>query len=118
MMKNKLSYGFSFIEILIALLLLSIVLLGLDGMEIHALQEDRNAWFYRVAINQMEVIHEHLIALGGAEGVEQITDIWNQENRQVLPKGNGVVTGLYPLYSIKLSWDSGKKNSIQESISL
>lgn len=102
-MKKSLS-GFSLIEVLISLLILSFILLGFDAMEIYALRENRKAYFFSVAENQLHSFVERLRAHGSKMDINQQVMIWNKQNKVVLPDGKGGFSGVYPCYELNLSW--------------
>ena len=97
-------YGFSFIELLISLLLLALVLLGFDAMEIYALRETQAAYFFSVAENQLHSMVEHLYALEKSADISQTVDSWDKQNHEVLPHGKGYVVGVFPNYKITIFW--------------
>lgn len=96
--------GFSLIEVLISLLLLSIVLLGLDGMEIYALRENRDAYYFSQAENQLQSMIERLRVAGPYSDLNQQIKIWNQQNLAVLPQGKGYVKRNFPTYNVTIFW--------------
>lgn len=99
----------SLIEVLISLLLLSLILLGFDAMEIFALRENRAAYYFSVATNQLNSMIERLSALNSRDGLDQQVVIWNQQNQDVLPSGIGVVAGSYPRYTITIYWGEAQR---------
>lgn len=82
--------GSSLIEILVSLFILSLVLLGLDAMQLTALKETKAAYYFSVAAQQLNNVIERLQALNGADDYEQLA-VWNKENQDVLPQGRGVI---------------------------
>lgn len=108
--------GFSFIEVLVSLLLFSFILVGFEGMELYALRETRASWYRMVAGNQLISMTERLRAWDGQSGWEREVDIWNIENKGLLPRGSGKVSGGYPTFTISLSW--GKELDDCEGLSL
>lgn len=112
-MKNK-NKGFSLVEILISMLLLSLILLGLDGMQIHALQQSRIACISSIAANQLHAMAERLRACSMDEIEDQIL-IWNQQNNLVLPGGRGKVEGQYPSYTLIIFWGEHKNNECKKN---
>ena len=101
MQKNA---GFSLIELLVSLLILSLVLLGFDALEIYAVRQSRETYFFNVAEEQVHSMVERLRAHALADDVLHQFTLWNEENQQLLPMGNGYITGSYPLYQITLFW--------------
>jgi type IV pilus assembly protein PilV len=100
-------FGFTLIEVLISLFILSFILLGFGGM---FLQSERNTYanyLYSIASQQIITMIERLHALGDADGLDNQTAIWNAQNKVLLPKGEGVIEGSYPSYTVTIYW--GKK---------
>lgn len=117
----KLTAGFSFIEILISMLLLSLIFLGMDGAGVYALHNDKNAWVYRVAFNQLSNMTERLRVVGDDnQYLKQQIEVWNRQNAEILPNGKGTVIGEYPSYIVSVSWGEVNdiKTSIQEKITI
>jgi prepilin-type N-terminal cleavage/methylation domain-containing protein len=100
----KKSAGFSLIEVLISLLIFSLVLLGWDALGIYSYKTSRDAYFFSVALNQLEEMSERLYALKQFDGLSEQIILWNQHNQEILPQGSGEVAGVYPYYLITLHW--------------
>jgi Tfp pilus assembly protein PilV len=96
--------GFSLLEAIISLFLVSILLFGLDAAQIYSLKESKNAYFSSMALNQINNGLERLIALENNEALQNQITIWNAENQAVLPDGFGTITGQYPNYIITVYW--------------
>ena len=94
-------HGFSVIEVLISLLILSLILLGFDAMQIASLRRCQQAYFFSVAEQQLVAMSERLQSF--SEITKQIA-IWNQQNQQLLPNGLGVISGTYPDYQLSIFW--------------
>ena len=74
--------GTSLMEVLISLVLISILLLGIDAVQIISLQKTKINYYVAVAEQQI---------ISMMEGMKD-TEIWNQQNQEVLPQGRGVLT--------------------------
>lgn len=96
--------GFSLIEVLMSLLLLSLIMLGLNLLGGRALQDTQQAWLLTNASNQLNNIKERLRVLGNAPGLEEQYAIWETQNKLVLPKGHGKISGHFPFYTLTISW--------------
>lgn len=105
--------GFTLIEVLISLLILSFILLGFNAMQLHALRENRNAYYFSVAQNQINSLLERSYA---QELSSQQIATWNLQNQKSLPNGTGRISGHYPSYQITIFWGhnpkSGKPNCL------
>jgi type IV pilus assembly protein PilV len=100
--------GFTLIEVLISLFILSFILLGFGAM---FLQTERNTYanyLYSIASQQIITMIERLHALGDADGLDNQIAIWNTQNKLLLPKSEGMVEGSYPSYTVTIYW--GKKS--------
>jgi len=103
--------GFTLIEVLIGLVLLSLILLGFDGIGMLALQKSQETYFYEAAENQMQVITERLMALHNLQNLNAQINQWNGENEIILPQGYGLVQGVFPSYEVSVFW--GERNNTQ-----
>ena len=92
--------GFSLIEVLVSLLLLSFILLSFDAAEIVAFRKSRDAYYFSIAVNQLNAMKERLRVFKNHSGLEQQIELWNLQNQEVLPQGKGIVTE----QQIKINW--------------
>lgn len=97
--------GVSLIEILMAMMFISLALLGMDAMELSSLCDIHHAYFYEIAVRQIQTIKE--IISSEAEYDASIFEQWQQQNKNSLPQGNGAIHVHFPFYQINLCW--GKK---------
>jgi len=129
MMRIYQLYGFSFIEVLVSLLLLSMLLLGADALEIYALRAHRVNDYFSVASLQIQNIAERLKVHQAFVSTSTVEMEWNQQNQLVLPGGRGVIEGVFPHYKISIFWGElsethcqknqlGQSGCIQQMISL
>ncbi len=95
--------GVSLIELVVSLFILSILLLGLDAVQITSLHEAKKVYFFSVAAQQLSQMAERLMACKGNNMDAQLT-IWNRQNARVLPQGRGIVSGSHPDYVITIFW--------------
>jgi prepilin-type N-terminal cleavage/methylation domain-containing protein len=96
-------YGFTLIEVLISLLLLSFILSGFDAMELYSLNSLRNTYNFHLATQQLISMTERLRSMGPYP-YQNEEAIWNEQNKQLLPRGVGTVAGQYPDYTVTLYW--------------
>jgi hypothetical protein len=94
------------IELLVSLAILSFMLLGVNGMQMMALRETKSAYYFNMAISQIDVLNERLKNLKNSENINinNILISWNKQNQEVLPNGKGVLRGHAPLYTIIIFW--------------
>ncbi|EKD55495.1 MAG: hypothetical protein ACD_60C00004G0005 [uncultured bacterium] len=96
--------GFTLLEVLISLLLISFVLLGLDAIEVYSFRQLKIAYFFSLAFNQMNNMTERLSALHTYNGLDEQIEMWNRENQSLLPNGLGNVQGHFPHYIARIYW--------------
>ena|SRR6185437_14612624 len=97
-------HGFSFIEVLISLLLLSLLVFLVHATGFSMLQDMRSAYYLHIAVNQMNNISERLRSLGEKEGLTNQIESWKTEIQMLLPQGSGQVSGFYPTYTVFITW--------------
>lgn len=102
--------GSSLIEVLISLLLLSFIMLFFDAAEVFSFKKNRDAFYFSVAVNQVYSMKERLLALKSYAGLTEQLQIWNLQNKELLPQATGTVTQK----KIILNW--GKHECITEEI--
>jgi Tfp pilus assembly protein PilV len=97
--------GFTLLEILISFFILAMILFCFEAMQIYALRKTRNAFYLTIAIAQMNTMLERLSVLNAdTQGLAAEITTWNEQNRQVLPQGNGKVLGSFPHYQVQIYW--------------
>lgn len=96
--------GFSLIEVLISLLLISLILFGFEAGQLYAMRETQLMRLLSTAMNQMNNAEERLIALKKASGLQEQIMAWNAENERNLPSGFGTVSGMWPRYRVTVYW--------------
>lgn len=102
--------GSSLLEIVISFFIFSLLLLGLDAMQITALREAKSTYYFNVANRQIQGMAERLRVVEEGDWQETFNK-WNQQNQEVLPQGRGEVQGRYPSYTISLIWKTKKGQS-------
>lgn len=104
MLRFSKNHGFSLIEVLISLLLISLILFGLDAGQFFTIKEANYAYFFSTAENQIRNGVQRLVALKGYEALDEQEANWNAENQKVLPQGWGIITGAFPNYTLSIYW--------------
>lgn len=94
--QNYQQLGFSLLELVISLTLLSIILLGFDAVQITMLNYAKNNYFYTLADQQLDSIVERLQAQQGDYDLAA----WNLHNKSVLPNANAWLED----GQVKISW--------------
>lgn len=95
--------GFSFMEVLVSLLLFSFIILGLDAAQMTSFQKTKISYYLSVAMQQLNNMIERLSVLRD-ENSQEVVQQWNKQNAIVLPQGKGEIHGHYPHYILSLYW--------------
>lgn len=98
--------GFTFIELLVSLILLAILLLGFNASLIEALKQTQDAYYFSVATNQMTSFIEYLHS---PIKEEDFFSTWKVQTKNVLP-GSEVVLTHHPA-RLHLYWGNQPKES-------
>ncbi|AAO90978.1 prepilin-type N-terminal cleavage/methylation domain-containing protein [Coxiella burnetii] len=88
-MSHSPSYGFTLLEVLIAWSILSGILLSVLFLQIDEVRHIRHAYYYSVATVQLRSLIERLRANQTSVAREREWRDWNNENKGVLPQGEG-----------------------------
>ncbi len=113
--------GFSLIEVLVALFLLSIVLLGVEEQMLKSLQSSQGALNQTIAVEQASGMAS-MMELFPTQ-YQNFLPGWNQDNQNLLPDGKGEIKVSGSDMSIQITWRSGSsqiwqcKSSRQSDIS-
>lgn len=97
--------GFSLIEVLIAIVLLSIVMLSFTEVMLSALHRTREAFHQSVAVEQLDGL-KNLILQFPNDYLSFVPE-WERENAILLPAGKGEINHSGGILSIFLVWRSG-----------
>lgn len=99
--------GASLIEVLISFFIFSLLLLGLDAMQITALRQAKANYYFNVATQQLQAMTEYLSIIKEDNWQSQF-QLWNKQNKELLPQGRGTIQGQYPSYSLAIFWGKEK----------
>lgn len=121
-MKKNNNKGFTLLEILIALLILSIGLLGFAYAQIISLRHNDAAYLQTIATIQNSSLAERLYICAAAHSTAcsaQQIDIWKTENKTLLPQVESSVRHYSEHYTITLRWQThaGLKSSALQTSS-
>lgn len=108
-MRHRSIFGYSLIEVLVSLLILTFTLLGFAQAWLHGMKQAISAYYFSVATTQMDSMIERLRSLGSGHGLDEQIAVWNADNKQFLPNAMGSVSGQYPAYHISLSWGNSQQ---------
>jgi prepilin-type N-terminal cleavage/methylation domain-containing protein len=106
--------GFTLLEVLISLFILSLLLLGLDAAETQALRQAKAVYYFNVAREQLNSMVEQLQTTQGAE-FANIEAKWNEQNKQILPQGKGQISKQLPQFILSIFWGENIDASCQRN---
>lgn len=106
--------GSSFIEILVSLFIISVMLLGLDSLQLVILQHMKSANYSITAIEQLVSMKERISSVSDNE-IENQYMLWNRQNKQLLPSGRGLLTGQNPEYKLSIFWGNNNENECNKT---
>ncbi len=92
--KNKSkSKGFSFIEVMISLLLMSLILFGVNAAHLLALNEAKTAYYFLLASKQAKMLADNLAKANASEW-PALAALFNRNINQMLPNGHMIIPHL------------------------
>lgn len=97
--------GFSIIEVLVALFLLSIVLLGVEEQMLKSLQSSQEALNQTIAIEQLNGMASMIALFPGQ--YQNFLSEWNEDNQNFFLNGNGEIKTNTSEMKIRITWRSG-----------
>lgn len=96
--------GFSTLEILISLSLLSFALTLFGNNQLGAMKRTKQAYYRAVAYTQIQSLVERLQAFTSLHQRSSQIALWNENNRRLLPNGLGVCNSYSNRLKISISW--------------
>ncbi len=99
--QHKIQAGFSLIEVLVAMALLSMVVLGVGKQMLNALSNSQGSLNQTIAVEQLDGMAN--IILQFPVQYQMFLSDWNIDNQCLLPEGNGEVNAS----TITVTWRSG-----------
>lgn len=109
-MKFKQQAGFSLIEVLIAMCLIAIMLLGLEELQLASTHSKLQAFNMDKATTQLQTMAD-LIQLSKGKYTDFLS-VWNQDNKKLLPKGYGETKRHGNAFNIYIFWRVGNSKKI------
>jgi prepilin-type N-terminal cleavage/methylation domain-containing protein len=101
--------GFSLLEVLITIFILSFGLLALLQLQCYTANISQQNWYQLVAQTQLQSLAEKLSI---SPVFSNAISAWNNQNQLLLPSGNGQVIN-NDSYLITIGWSFRKKQSLQ-----
>lgn len=96
--------GATLLEILIALIILSMGLLALAKSQLRSFQYNNAQYFHNLAVNQVINLAEIIRAYHATSQLEQRISDWQQESEHALPQGVASIKQQQGYYQIQLAW--------------
>lgn len=119
--------GFSLLEVLIAMLILSTGILGFANATLMALRGHQSSYFQSLAVIQLESMAERLRSCQHENTIftnclsQEITG-WQKANIVLFPRVRSTVSGQGLNYQLKISWrmqsNLSTMSSLEEKVSL
>jgi prepilin-type N-terminal cleavage/methylation domain-containing protein len=103
---HKKQFGFSLIEVMIAMCLLAIVLLGMAELQLESVRSSQQALMKSEAVLQLNEMAAFLQQ--NRSQASFFLREWNEENQQLLPDGEGSIQNFANQCLIFLQWKSGE----------
>ncbi len=124
--------GFTLIEVLIALVVMTVGMLGLSAIYIESLRLNRSAIYHHAAISLAADMAERMRASGHVRPDENERVAWEREVRKRLPNGSKMNIRLTPFvengsgpgallkkYDIQLQWpETGRKTPASYTLTI
>lgn len=107
--------GFALLEVVIALLIISLGLLTSTGMQLFALRYNQESYFHSLASVQLLSMTERLRANISEANRRVELNRWNQLNAQLLPQGEGSYQCQNNYCEVKIKWQMHLVHSLSMS---
>ena len=101
--------GFTLLEALLALFILSFGLLGIAGMQLAGLEQSQDSYFESVAAVQLFSLQERLRVNKSQEAKNQELEYWNMSNARLLPRGKGNYQCQQKFCTLRIFWQTKKE---------
>ncbi len=111
--QNYIMTGFSLLEVLVAMLIISSSLLGIFGLQNLALRHTQSAYYQTIAVNQAQALMERLRADSSSEGQRQEMILEQNLIANWLPQGHCdyQCLGAPPACAVNVYWqDHGSQH--------
>jgi prepilin-type N-terminal cleavage/methylation domain-containing protein len=98
--------GFTLIEVMVAVVILSVSLLGFAQAQLNALHASEQANLINLAdLKNQELAESFMICGSQPFCLRQVLILWRKETQEIFPKGIGLVTKLnFSTYQSKIQW--------------
>lgn len=140
MSMNAKQGGFTLLEILVAIVVVSLGLLGLAGLQASTLRNNQIAYYRAVAVQQTYDMADRIranqagsrggnynnLTAGSPADPDCVANVctaaqiatadhsqWNNNNARLLPNGTGTVAGNGTVFVITIAWNENTENGSQ-----
>jgi Tfp pilus assembly protein PilV len=101
--------GFSLVEVLISLTVISFGLLGLLDAQLVAMADNHNIYLQKCAINQINTLAEQLRADSSASARNQTILSWQNNIKKMFPEGSTDVIQDNSIYRVTIKWSEDRQ---------
>lgn len=108
--KNHLICGFTLVEILISLFILSLLVLSYGAVQTIVDKQNLAATELTIATYQIISLQERISANQSLTGLDVQIQRWQQQNKKLLPHAVSQISGDYPDYIVSLCWGSAENS--------
>lgn len=115
MIKNN---GFSLIEVLISLTIISFGLLGLLDAQLVAMAHNHDIYLQKCAINQINTLAEQLHADSSASARNHTILSWQNNIKKIFPEGSADVIQDNSIYQVTIKWSEDRRISTTNNRSM
>jgi Tfp pilus assembly protein PilV len=98
--------GASIMELLVSMVLVSILLLGIDAMQIRGIQQAKINFYFAVSQQQISLMAERLRL--STHHASLYLPEWNQQNQSLIPQAKSILNMSDSHYTLAVLW--GSKN--------
>jgi prepilin-type N-terminal cleavage/methylation domain-containing protein len=104
--------GFSLLEVMLALLILSIGLSGIAGMHISSIRYAEEAYHQSLATTRLSSMLDRLRTNRSTFSRERELLRWNELNKQIMPEGEGSYICEQDHCSVTINWKHGSMQTL------
>lgn len=105
--------GFSLLEVLLTLMLISLGFIGIIGMQLTAVKSSKESYLRSLANNQLLSMAERLHANESTSARSSELIAWNKENSELLPEGKGNFSCSAAVCTLIIQWVFGSSHSLK-----
>jgi prepilin-type N-terminal cleavage/methylation domain-containing protein len=107
-------YGFSFIEILISLSIISFLIFSMDFIQVNSLRAQVATYYYAMATLAAKEIMEKL-TFPALQNKNEIIHQWQASVSEILPKGRAYLTQQSEMTNISITWGEETEKKCEQT---